>query len=194
MTAFDDALRSGNPRVGIYFRLGITPPSRMWLGIGDCRVGIDAEDGSGEIYYGLGEILNVPQFSQLINGTADRVQFKLSGTTQRVATLAAAEASDVKGVLLKVGIALFDEEWAVIESPTWLRTFVVDYLTVERQQDGETATWTVSLAARSLFTGRRRPGLSFWTDNDQQTRFPGDRFCERALLYSVDNTKAWPKL
>jgi hypothetical protein len=193
--AFDDALSAGTTRVGVFFRLAIPTPFRFWLGIGDCRAGIDSSDGTGEIYTGLGEILTVPAFQQLINGTADRVSFEMSGVNQRIAQMASQEADDVKGVELKLGLGVFDSRWQIIESPIWLRTFVVDYLTIKREQQasGE-ANWTVALAARSLLTGRRRPVLAYWTHNDQQARSPTDLFCQRVALYSVDVSKAWPRL
>ncbi len=199
MTAtLDDALASGNPRVGIFFRLGITMADgelfRMWMGVGDCEVGIDATDGAGAIYKGMGEILNVPAFQQLINGTAERVSFSLSGVPSRVVELAAMESADVKGVALNIGIGAFDEDWQIIDDPVWLKRFVIDYLSLSRQQSGtEPAVYTVALSARSIFSARRRPGLSFFTDEEQQRRSTGDRFCEHARRYAVDATKTWPR-
>jgi hypothetical protein len=195
--AFDDALASGNPRIGIFFRLGITmadgEPFRMWLGIGDCEAGIDAEDGDGAIYKGMGEMLNVPAFQQLINGVAERVSFSLSGVPPRAVELASAEADDVRGVALNIGLAVFDQDWQIVESPIWLKRFVVDFLTLQREQQGtDPAIYTLALSARSIFTGRRRPGLSFFTDEEQQRRSPGDRFCEHARRYAQLEAKAWP--
>jgi hypothetical protein len=194
----DQALASGTPRVGIFFRLGITMPDgepfRMWLGIGDCEAGIDAEDGDGSIYKGMGEMLNVPAFQQLVNGTAERVQFALSGVPQRAAQLASMEADEVRGTPLHIGLGVFGRDWQLIEAPVWLKRFVVDYLSLQRQQQGtDPAVYTISLSARSIFSGRRRPGLSFFTDEDQQRRSPGDLFCEHPRRYSQLESKAWPK-
>jgi len=196
--AFDAVLASGAPRIGIFFRLGIAMPDggpfRMWLGIGDCEAGIDAEDGAGEVYSGQGEMLNVPAFQQLINGAAERVTFTLSGVPQRAAQLASSESDDVKGVPLHVGLGVFDQDWQLVESPVWLKRFIVDFLSVSRQQQGsEEAVHTIALSTRSIFSGRRRPGLSFFTDEDQQRRSPGDRFCEHARRYAAGEAKAWPR-
>src|SRR5262245_50944217 len=102
MTTIAEALGGGNPRIGVFFRLAIDPPFRMWLGIGNVAAGLDAEDGSGEIYMGFGEMLNVPQFNQLINGVAERISFQLSGIPERVAQLASEGSDEVKGVALNV--------------------------------------------------------------------------------------------
>jgi hypothetical protein len=166
----------------------------MWLGVGDCFAGIDATDGSGATYKGMGEMLNVPAFQQLINGVAERVQFTLSGVPSRVVELAADDSDAVKGAPLNVGLGVFDADWQLVEDPIWLKRFVVDFLTLQRQQQGaEDAVYTVALSARSIFTGRRRPGLSFFTDEEQQRRSPGDRFCEHVRRYAREENKPWPR-
>ncbi len=188
------ALGSGAPRVGVFLRLETDPVLRLWLGVGDCRAGIDATDGTGEIYVGYGELVAVPAFQQLVNGAADRAQFSISGISQRLAQTASSEASDVKNKFLRVGVGAFDGQWQLVAAPQWLRTFVCDYLTVSRDQTSGEPTWTIAVQVRSLLTGRRRPGLSFWTGDDQDRRSPGDTFCERAVLYSQEVQKAWPIL
>lgn len=197
--AFLEAMRGGTPRVGIFFRLGLTPrPFRMWLGVGDCRAGIDAKDFDGATYYGLGEMLNVPSFQQLVNGAADRTEFHVSGVSQRLAEVASGEAGDVKNVPLYVGVAAFSQAWQLLAQPTWIRRFTVDYLSLHREQsrsgNGDVRdVRTISLSVRTAFTGRRRPKASYFLDADQQALSSGDRFCERAGLYTVDATKVWPR-
>lgn len=193
-TAVDAALAAANPRLGIFLRMDITPaPIRIWLGIGDCRAGIDATDGSGAIYSGLGELLTVPMFQQLVNGSAERVEFSLNGVSARVLQMANASSDTVKGAMLLVGIGAFDSDWQLSGSPVWLRRFIIDYLTVKYEQSEEGGMRTVSLSARTFFTGRRRPQLTYYTDRDQQTFSPGDRFCERVAIYSQEVNKTWPR-
>jgi hypothetical protein len=195
-SAFDRAL-AHNPRIGLFFRLGVImadgQPFRVWLGIGDCRAGIDAADGGGAIYKGMGEVLGVAPFQQLINGAAERVTFQLPRVSARVLELANAGSDEVKGAPLNIGLGLFDEDWQLIGQPFWLKRFVCDYLSVALQQQGTDETiHTVSLSARSIFTARRRPGLSFFTSEDQDRRSPGDRFCEQVPRYS-NEAKTWPR-
>jgi hypothetical protein len=194
--AFDAALKSGNPRVGIFFRLAIDPPFRMWLGIGDCQAGIDAADGAGAIYLGLGEVVGLPAFQQVLNGAADRIDIKLSGVSQRIIDTATMEADEVKGVPLNIGVGVFDEDWQLVGAPVWIKRLIVDYLSISGDGGGpdRPAMRTVSLSARTIFTARRRPGLAFFTDSDQQQAHPGDRFCENAVHYSRQVSKTWPRL
>lgn len=192
-TEFALALAGNAPRIGVFFRLMLDTPIRLWLGIGDCEAGIDATDGAGATYSGLGELRNVPAFQQMVNGTADRIDFKLSGVSQRVATMASTEATDVKGVALNIGLGVFDDDWQLIDNPVWLRRLIVDFLSVDFAQDGEGLLYTVGLSARSIFTGRRRPGLSFFTDAEQQSRSAGDKFCEHTTRYQQNVDKVWPR-
>lgn len=189
----EQALASDTPRLGVFFRLGLTPPLRIWLGIGDCDAGIDAADGAGATYTGIGEMLDVPTFTQLVNGAAERVEFHLSGVTERMLQLASTDANDVKGAALLVGVGVFDGSWQLIAAPTWLRRFTVDYLSIRYENARDGANHTISLSARSFLTGRRRPGLSYFTDHDQQELSSGDLFCERSVLYSNATSKTWPR-
>lgn len=190
---YDQALASPSPRMAIFFRLDVTPAVRLWAGPGTCEAAIDAADGAGAPYLGFGALLNLPVLQQLVNGAADRVAFNLSGVTPRIAQLAASEQADVRNAPLMVGFGLFGADWQLIQQPSWLRRLTVDYLSVSRDQTGDQAVWTVSLSARSFLTGRRRPGLSYFTDNDQQRRSSGDKFCQWATLYSQEVSKAWPR-
>lgn len=185
---FDFQLQQDTYRLGLFLRLELLVMFRFWLGIGDVVANIDASDGGGSVYSGIGEILNLPAFSQVINGAADRFELKLSGVSARVANLAATQSDQVKGVNLRLGVGMFDTTWALIGNPVWLKQLIVDFVIVE----GDQKTRTVGLSARTLFTGRRRPQASFFTNEDQTRISPGDRFCENTGRYTTGSVKTWP--
>src|ERR1043165_2547201 len=106
-----DALASDTQRIGILFRLATDPPIRLWLGIGDCEIGINAYDATAAVYSGLGQLINVPQVNQLLNGLADRVTFEISGVSQDVLSMASQESAVVKGKSVVLGMAIFDASW-----------------------------------------------------------------------------------
>jgi hypothetical protein len=188
-----NALDSDTQRLGIFFRMASTPIVRVWLGVGYIRPGINAFDATDEIYSGLGELIDVPALSQLINGVADRVTFHASGVSDEVIALTAA-GSNVKGAAVAMGVAMFGSQWQQLGPPRWLFRGRADYVALQQQSGnkGEGGiTRVVELSVGSLFTGRRRRGLSYMTDADQQERHPGDLFCERTALYS-EADKNWP--
>jgi hypothetical protein len=166
---------------------------RLWLGVGPCRVGANAMDADGAIYTGFGELKNVPVVQQLINGVADRVEFQVSGVSERSMQLASSEAVDVQGAATAMGIGIFGADWQQLGVPKWIFRGVADFVTLNQESGDDGITRTVSLSVGTLFTGRRRRGLSYLTDRDQQSRHPGDKFCERTTLYSQDSDKVWPR-
>lgn len=189
---YDQALASSAPRIGIFLRFGFASPVRLWLGIGNITATIDATDGSGATYSGIGEVVGLPALQQLINAKAERVEFRLSGVSQSAVSMATTEADDVKGIALNVGVGVFGADWQLVQEPTWVRRLIIDYLSTSTESTEAGQVRTVSVSARSAFTGRRRPTLSFYTDAEQRQRSADDRFCERASLYSSETIKAWP--
>lgn len=191
-------LQAGAPRIGYFFRLDTDPVVPIWMGIGRVKPGVDSIDPeTGRTYYGFGEIVDVPSFRQLINGQAERISFNLSGVSEEIVKLATEEdAPAIKGADTALGFALMGEDWQPLGSIKWIRRYTADVLKAGQavsEDPGAHQVRTISLSVGSLMTGRRRPGLSYFTDFDQQRRSPGDKFCERTTLYSQETTKAWPR-
>ncbi|MHC2677512.1 hypothetical protein ACVI1J_009675 [Bradyrhizobium diazoefficiens] len=192
------ALDSGIVKIGIFFRLDVEPdPVRLWLGYGAIEPGINVYDtAAGATYLGLGELQNVPAIKQLINGAAERVEFTLSGVSGEVLAIASGNDADaIKGAPATLGFGLFGDTWSsLLGALHWCGFYVADYL--ERAQAvaviGDTITRTVTLSCGSRFTGRRRPDFSYFTDQDQQARHPGDKSCSLTPNYAHGFTKKWP--
>jgi hypothetical protein len=191
------ALESGMQRIGIFFRLDTSPVVvRLWLGFGDIQPGVNVYDLTGAEYRGLGEITNVPAFKQLLNGAAERVEFTLSGVSGKVLQIASDDdAEEVKGRRTAVGFALMDRTWAMIGVVHWCAYYVADFLSVQQSAADPMApiVRTIALSCSTRFTGRRRPSLSYFSDQDQQRRYPGDLFCNLAGRYAHGFNKAWPQ-
>lgn len=187
-----DALDSDTQRIGILFRLDVDPIARWWLGVGDFMAGINAFDALQAKYAGMGQLLDLPPLQQLINGVADRVSFRVSGVSRDTQVLASQSTDDIKGAALVIGIVLFGADWRQLGIPKWLWAGSADFVTLSQQNDNGQIVRTIDLSVGSLFTGRRRRAFSYFTDQDQQGRRPGDTFCERTVLYSSDTDKVWP--
>jgi hypothetical protein len=188
-----DAIDSSTQRIGIFFRLETDPVVRLWLGVGPCRVASNAMDANGAIYTGFGELNNVPDVDQLINGVATRVEFMVSGVSGRAMQAAVEDARSIQGAACALGVCLFGASWQQLGSPKWVFRGIADYITRNQETAEGGIVRTISLSVGSRFTGRRRRGLSYLTDQDQQLRHPGDRFLERTSLYAQDSNKVWPR-
>jgi hypothetical protein len=191
------ALESGVIRIGVFFRMATLPdPVRLWLGVGVIEPGVNVLDTSGARYLGFGEIRDVPNFKQLLNGTAERVDFTLSGVAGEVLSIASQnDAQAIKGKSVNVGYALMAPDWSLLGAVRFRASYLADYLGLDQQEAGSSddpIVRSIRLSCGTTFTARWRPQYSYFSDRDQQARSPGDRFCERTAIYANGFNKAWP--
>jgi hypothetical protein len=157
-------------------RIDAPDPARIWSGVGDLLVLADDIEPEDSIYLGGAALVSAPDFQQLINGTADRLDFTLSGVTAEIIALAMDEAEGVKGAALDLGTIRFDDDWQQVGSVTWEAQFRCDTLTVGSQSADQGRTRTISLSVGTDDTGRSRSPLALFTDADQRRRSPTDAF------------------
>jgi hypothetical protein len=191
------ALDADTQAVGYFFRLETDPIVQLWAGAGPIKPGINAIDLTGATYQGFGELSDIPTFQQLINGAAEQLDFVLSGAsiTSSIVALAASQTSVVRQKACNLGIGIMGPDWKLLGPVHWTFTGVAAFLrTIKKgaSNENDQTSRQIVLSVGSLFTGRRRRGLSYWTDPDQQALSPGDRFCERTVKYAEDIWKVWP--
>ena len=207
MTPAESAfLAAGLPRLGVFFQLGIAPPVRLWLGVGGVKPGVNALDDAGALYRGAGELLDVPAFAHLFDGTADRVEFSIAGMPESVLHEIAPQLGDaqqlIQGKPVYVGWCAMGYSWELLGPVYWEWFGFADLIHVRHVGASDAYaphTVTLALSCGDWMTGRRRAGLSFLTDPDQKRRAailnPGanpDRFAERVGMYHAGVEKSWP--
>ena len=199
-------LAAGLPRLGAFFHLAADPVVRLWLGVGGIAPGVNTVDATGATYRGVGELLDVPSFAHLFDGTADRAEFLISGIPEtvfaQIAPLLAAQQAAIQGKQVHVGWAAMGYEWQLLGPIHWEWFGFADLIRVAHTHGSSTddpATATLALSCGDWMTGRRRAGLSFLTNPDQQRRaylahpeLPVDRYAERVGSYFQGVEKAWP--
>lgn len=190
----EDILASGAVNLGVLFRLDTDPVFRIWSGAGNLTIPSDAIEQSDATYLGAGQLAGIPQLSQLINGVAERVNFTLSGVDARTMQLADADAVEVQGAQVNLGLQVFDSTWQPVGSVAWIGAYVADVLvTAAQATEGARMFRSVSLSVASAFTGRRNAPINYYTDFDQKRVSATDRFCDRVALYSQGVQKVWPR-
>lgn len=162
-------------RESVLIRIGSHVPARIWSGVGDLFIPADDVEPGDSIYLGGAALISAPDFQQLINGTADRLQFTLSGVTSEIIALAIEDAESVKGADLDLGTLRFDDDWQAY-SVIWEAKFRCDTLTVAGQAANEGRTRTITLSVGTDETGRSRAPIALFTDADQRRRSPTDAF------------------
>jgi hypothetical protein len=180
-----------------FFRLETDPVVRLWLGFGDIVASASLLDPDGAEYTGFGEISNLPEFSQMINGAAERVDFTISGVSGPILEVAAGDATNVQGKRVSIGFGIFDSSWQLLGAPKWFAHYRADVLSIGQQPTGDPESpiiRSITLSCGSLMTMRRRPARSYFSNVDQQARFPGDEFCSLTQKYAHGFSKPWPKL
>lgn len=156
-------------------RIAADPVARLWSGHGDLLVPADIVEGEPAIYLGGGTLLNAPDFQQLINGTAERLELQLSGVSAEAIRLALEEGPSVRGAKVHLVRFDFDDAWQLI-GVEYEAVFRADKLSMSSRQEegGRTRTLTLSIATED--TNRSRAPLAYFTDQDQRRRSPTDAF------------------
>ena len=179
----------------VFFRLGLTPPLRVWCGINDIPIRIEAVEAEGAEYIGAGQLLNVPDLEVLVNGMADRVEFFVPGVSPEAANRVAAGAPAVLGLDVHVGLATLDERYQPVTQiiPVW--TGKADMWAMRQEATSDVTavpTRTLVLSVGTGPTGRSRPRRTTYSDAQQKLLYPTDDFCQRASRYTQLYQVIWP--
>lgn len=146
---------------------------RLWEGFGRVRT-LDSHEWLGTS--GMGEVSGL---GQSVNGSAPSLVLTLSGVDAEFAAKAKGESDDYYNRAVVVYLQFFTEAWACLDNPYPLTLARMQNLTAKKDSEGTGPVYTVSVTAETPFATRRRPKYGFWTDRDQQQRFPDDRGLER---------------
>lgn len=170
------------------FRLEANPPYFMWSGVGDLVVQGDALAPGVSTYRGFGALLDMPVVQQLINGTADRVEFTASGVDAE--TLALADDEDVRGATVRIGSLALGSDSQPYGMVEWEWEGVADVVSIDSSADESgNRVRSVSLSVGSADTARSRSDLAFFTDAEQRKRSPDDAFFDHVGQISSGVTR-----
>ena len=118
----------------------------------------------------------VESIREAATSEATGLRFTIAGPIS--AYLSAALQEHVQGKPVKVYVALFDANEALIGTPVEEWSGLVDTMTVDDAPGGESS---IVVTAESRYAQFARPRLRRHSDEDQQAAYPGDRFFEFAV-------------
>lgn len=152
-------------------------PTRVWTGKGDLIAG-------GETWQGIGLLTRSEAFDQLVNGTAGRVRFIVSGVDAEMLAIALDEAEKIKNREVTAYLQFFDEDWATLSEPQFISARICDTVELAEamNREGGEGAKQISIEAGDLFVERSRSPYSYYSDYDQKRLYAGDKFCERIPL------------
>lgn len=174
------------------FRIATSPPAIFWTGHGDLSVPADAVIGvSPAIALGAGHLINLPDLTQLINGTAERMDFVLSGVSSQTIAFAQEDAAEVPGARVDIGRMDLDADYQQTGDVEWEWTGEARRLTVGSEASDEGRTRTITLTVAAGDTRRSRPPMNFFTDADQRRRSPDDAVFSHVAMINAGTARRW---
>jgi hypothetical protein len=146
----------------------------MWNGNTDLATG-------GQLWKPMGGAGSIDGLSMPTGTAAEAVTFQLSGLPDQATDLLAValeDSSEVTQRPVTVYMQLFDNDWQPVGSPIGIWWGFMQPPRVSRSPMSETegAVQSISLTAENAFFNRSRPPYGRYTDRDQQSRSPGDKF------------------
>lgn len=182
-------------RESYLLKIDTPDPARIWSGVGNLEIPADIVEPAPATYLGAGELVNIPDFQQLINGVAERLEFVVSGVSEETMRFALEEAPDVKNAAIYVGRVDFDENWQQLGDVEWEATFRADCLTVESEARGGRRLRTLKLSVGTDDTGRSYAPAAYFTDADQRLRSPTDLFFNHVAAITGGTSRVFgPKI
>lgn len=178
-------------RESYLLKIDTIDPARIWSGVGMLEIPPDRVEPLGATYLGAGELLSVPDFQQLINGVAERIEFTVSGVSDETVRLALEDAPTVRNAAIYIGRIDFDENWQQVGPVEWEATFRADCLVIDSTSSGGKRTRTLKLSAGSDDTGRTYAPAAFFTDADQRLRSPDDSFFDHVARLSNGSSRVF---
>lgn len=160
------------------FRGEFDPPAYLWSGIGDLDVPGDALVGYATTRYkGVGTLTGLPQLPSLINGTADRAEFTLSGVDALALRYVDEDKLGIRGAIVRIGSLPMNDQYQIAGPVDWEWEGIADTVSFDSQGgDFGSRVRSITIGVGTASTGRSSAALSFFTDADQRQRSPTDAF------------------
>lgn len=158
---------------------------RYWLGFGPLLT------ADGRRWEGTGALGKIEGLDVPVGTTAPKTTFTLSGVDARAAALVRQQGAAVRGRDVRVLLQFYQETGGEIvrfDAPVEAWSGEMDLPRYDALGGGKFA---VSVAAEGPWAARNKPPFGFYTDTDQQRRWPGDRGLE--LMASLPGKVVnWP--
>lgn len=187
----------GQYNLGVFFRLAGAMPLHLWFGVSDIPAAIPDLDVDGTIYNGGGWLADAPDSLEvLINGTAERADWTLSGVPAALTANLADAAPTVVGSRCDLAIAPLDARWQLTAAPQSVWVGTADFWAEEQAPQTDITKPKLRRLTLSTMTGdasRALPYYATWTDRDQRNISATDSFCGRVTRYYPGQIIRWPR-
>ncbi len=130
----------------------------------------------------------------LVNGTADSVEFTLSGIDTTTAAKTIDSLPVVRGAAVQMGITTLDQYFQPMSDiiPIWTGTASHVGEQSPATPSGQSVTLTLSLAVVAGEATRSRGARSVWSTPHQKAISPTDKFCDGVSRLARGVQPVWP--
>jgi hypothetical protein len=177
-------------RESYVFRIETDDPATFWTGHGNLLLPADSVLEQATLVSGAGQLVDIPDLEQLINGTAQRMEVTLSGVSEETIILAREEALQIPGAPVWIGRISFDQNWQII-SVEWEWSGEGVKLAVGSDGSSGTRSRSIKLTIAAGETTRRRAPNAYFTAADQQRDYPDDTFFSNVSRIAQGMTRRW---
>lgn len=182
-------LRKGGVRPIVLMRIATDTPIRAWSGVGPLAIPADdVEDTEGAVYKGTGILADLPAVEILIGLSAARLTLALSGVSAEMLDLAEADAADVDGRAVSLGIGFETASRQLVGPIFWKATGRIEEIFTEDARTGRTAGLQMIYGAED----RRQTRFDYWSPAHQEALYPGDKGCAHTPELEEGVDIVWP--
>lgn len=143
----------------------------------------------GHEWTGNGGLISVSEIDASPSQFASSFSLTMSGLPDdqfdAYAKLYMADPDEYRGRQVIVFLQVFDGNWQPLDQPYALATGFMDVPSFEVTEGAA----RITLQCEGAFVTRKRPRWGFYTDADQQRRYPGDRGLEFTPVAATRNVK-----
>ncbi|MFK3965671.1 hypothetical protein ACI2KT_18905 [Ensifer adhaerens] len=184
----------GSHQLGIFLRIDTDPALHLWFGINDIPANFDSIDPTGTVYLGGGKLIGVPTHEVLVNGTADSVEFTLSGLDPETSAKTIDSLPPVRGAAVQMGLTTLDRYFQPMSSiiPIWTGTASHTGEISPPVEETDNPSITLSLAVVTGEATRSRGARSVWSTPHQKAISPTDKFCDGVSRLARGVQPVWP--
>lgn len=188
-----EEMRSSH-QLGIFLRVETDPKLRLWFGMNDIPGRFDSIDPDGTVYLGAGQLLGIPTLEVLVNGTADAVEFTVSGIDPIEGGKMIDSIPAVRGAEVHVGITTLDDYYQPMSRimPIWhgVASHIAEASPIATERDSPSLSLTLVVTAGESM--RSRSSRALWSSAHQKEIAPGDKFCDATSRLARGVQPVWP--
>lgn len=183
----------GSHQLGIFLRIDTDPALHIWFGVNDIPAGFDSVDPEGTVYLGGGRLIGLPTLEVLVNGTADSVEFTLSGIDSSTAAKTMESIPAVRGANVTLGITTLDQYFQPMSAiiPIWEGTASHTGEASPTATGDQSPSITLSLTVVTGEATRSIPARTLWSGAQQKALSSTDRFCDETARLDRGVQPSW---